>query len=604
MHCVHISVVVCVCIFTLSIPSSSSSTTSTTATATTTAESTSSISISTSSASISTTTGESSTSEAVTTTSNEVATVNSTDVTSLETTSTEELTDDPTTTEIDTTTGASETQTTTEQSTTTEALTTSDETTTTGVTMSSVNVTTATNAGTPTTIDTSTSASATTGSESITGISVSTENGSNSPETTTEQSTATTPTTLGTTTTTEPLTTTEESTETTLETSTTNGTTLTEPPYQTSSEADSTTQNHTNTSENPTTIETTSVTSYSPTVSSTVSSTLPTTAHPNINKEFDVTPSENALLVVLMNVTFSSCPSSITDALLNISNALRNISFFVSVSVGEHAECQNNSATSRLLLENSGKKIELKVSVKAQQFVQEENPFSNINSTITESMPGVVVSGFSSPSICDSDECLDEMIKSKGFQCKPLNDTVCNFTSLCTGHSCGEFGHCTLEANGQNTYVRNCKCNEDDMYQYTLSEQKCVRGEFSFKTWMIIAAGAGGLIILILLFVVVVLCAKRKGEATSNVDRYVYDVGDNDRETLMYSKSYDQIQDQFHRKPSYNDMTLDSRTQTSLQTFDNHGYDHWDPMESRETYASMDRHFQSPDFQPQITRPS
>ena len=39
---------------------------------------------------------------------------------------------------------------------------------------------------------------------------------------------------------------------------------------------------------------------------------------------------------------------------------------------------------------------------------------------------------------------------------------------------------------------------------------------------------------------------------------------DNDRETLMYSKSYDQIQDQYHRKPSYNDMALDSRTQTVI----------------------------------------
>ena len=63
------------------------------------------------------------------------------------------------------------------------------------------------------------------------------------------------------------------------------------------------------------------------------------------------------------------------------------------------------------------------------------------------------------------------------------------------------------------------------MYKYTFSGEECVRGEFSFKTWMIIAAGAGGLIILILLFVVVVLCAKRKGEATSKADRYVYDVG-------------------------------------------------------------------------------
>lgn len=32
----------------------------------------------------------------------------------------------------------------------------------------------------------------------------------------------------------------------------------------------------------------------------------------------------------------------------------------------------------------------------------------------------------------------------------------------------------------------------------------------------------------------------------------------------MYSKSYDQIQDQYHRKPSFKDMALDSRTQTVI----------------------------------------
>ena len=69
------------------------------------------------------------------------------------------------------------------------------------------------------------------------------------------------------------------------------------------------------------------------------------------------------------------------------------------------------------------------------------------------------------------------------------------------------------------------RCEEDALYKYTFSDGKCVRGEFSFKTWMIIAAGAGGLIILILLFAVVVLCVKRKGEATPKADRYVYDVG-------------------------------------------------------------------------------
>ena len=39
---------------------------------------------------------------------------------------------------------------------------------------------------------------------------------------------------------------------------------------------------------------------------------------------------------------------------------------------------------------------------------------------------------------------------------------------------------------------------------------------------------------------------------------------DNDRETLMYSKSYDQIQDQYHRKPPFKDMAVDSRTQTVI----------------------------------------
>uniref|UniRef100_K1QAL6 Uncharacterized protein n=1 Tax=Magallana gigas TaxID=29159 RepID=K1QAL6_MAGGI len=136
------------------------------------------------------------------------------------------------------------------------------------------------------------------------------------------------------------------------------------------------------------------------------------------------------------------------------------------------------------------------------------------------------------------------------------------------------------------------------MYKYTVSEAgKCEKGDLSYKAWMIIAAGAGGLIILILLFAIVIQCARRKREPFIP-EKYAFDEGD--RETLVQDRSYDHI-DQYHRKPSF--KVEDRRIQTSLQTFDNQGYDHWDPDESKETYQSMDRHFQSPNFQTQITRP-
>lgn len=67
-------------------------------------------------------------------------------------------------------------------------------------------------------------------------------------------------------------------------------------------------------------------------------------------------------------------------------------------------------------------------------------------------------------------------------------------------------------------------CQEEDMYKYTVSADKCVKGDLSYKAWMIIAAGAGGLIILILLFAVVIQCARRKRES-SNPEKYVYDAG-------------------------------------------------------------------------------
>lgn len=153
------------------------------------------------------------------------------------------------------------------------------------------------------------------------------------------------------------------------------------------------------------------------------------------------------------------------------------------------------------------------------------------------------------------------------------------------------------------------------MYKYTVSADKCVKGDLSYKAWMIIAAGAGGLIILILLFAVVIQCARRKRES-SNPEKYVYDAGwvtslrkernsalypnkfflcliwieeiyfenvfvefDNqfwlwchliyscisvccrysDRETLVQDRSYDHI-DQYHRKPSF--KVEDRRIQT------------------------------------------
>lgn len=240
--------------------------------------------------------------------------------------------------------------------------------------------------------------------------------------------------------------------------------------------------------------------------------------------------------------------------------------------------------------------------VRARDFFGNPTAESAINVSIREALnfkAEVDTNAASDWTMCDTDVCRQASLEYKGFTCESANDfnSDCIFTSMCTTHDCG-YGNCEVKANGSH-YYRVCICKEADMYKYTVSAGKCVKGDLSYKAWMIIAAGAGGLIILILLFAVVILCARRKREPL-NPEKYAYDVGYNDRETLMHDRSYDHI-DQYHRNPSL--KVEDRRIQTSLQTFDNQGYDHWDPDESKETYQSIDRHFQSPNFQSQITRP-
>lgn len=251
------------------------------------------------------------------------------------------------------------------------------------------------------------------------------------------------------------------------------------------------------------------------------------------------------------------------------------------------------------------KAIIVKINVRASEFFGDQSKFTAvIKLAIKGAVNGseVQFDDASDLTMCDTDVCQQASLIYKGFTCKSTNDSSsnCTFQSPCTVDKCGKYGTCHVKADGLN-YVQLCSCQEDDMYKYTESAAgKCERGDLSYKAWMIIAAGAGGLIILILLFAIVIQCARRKREP-SNPEKYAaYDVGYNDRETLMHDRSYDHI-DQYHRKPSL--KVEDRRIQTSLQTFDNQGYDHWDPDESKETYQSMDRHFQSPNFQSQITRP-
>ncbi|XP_061165257.1 uncharacterized protein LOC133174203 [Saccostrea echinata] len=133
---------------------------------------------------------------------------------------------------------------------------------------------------------------------------------------------------------------------------------------------------------------------------------------------------------------------------------------------------------------------------------------------------------------------------------------------------------------------------------YTYSGSQCESKTYSWKLWTIIASGVGGGIIVILLFAVVIQCARKK--AGSSNQKYGYDSGFDDRENLMYDRRY-VSPDEYHRKPLPRDE--DTADQVNLQSFENRGYDHWEPSDSKDTYASMDRHFQDPAFHAQITRP-
>lgn len=305
-------------------------------------------------------------------------------------------------------------------------------------------------------------------------------------------------------------------------------------------------------------------------------------------------------MTISINVSFYGCVSE-SDARTNIFDALENMTDFDT----EGTQFINPVACPKNRKKRSSdpiKAIIVKTNVRAREFFGNQSNFtSEIESAINDAVnaSAVQVGGASKLTMCDTDVCQQASRKYKGFTCNSNNDSSsnCTFQSPCTIYKCGEYGICHVKTDGLN-YVHLCSCQEEDMYKYTVSEAgKCEKGDLSYKAWMIIAAGAGGLIILILLFAIVIQCARRKREPFIP-EKYAFDEGD--RETLVQDRSYDHI-DQYHRKPSF--KVEDRRIQTSLQTFDNQGYDHWDPDESKETYQSMDRHFQSPNFQTQITRP-
>lgn len=61
-------------------------------------------------------------------------------------------------------------------------------------------------------------------------------------------------------------------------------------------------------------------------------------------------------------------------------------------------------------------------------------------------------------SMCDTDICVRESLKYKGFECDSTNDPLsnCTFKSVCYGHDCGNYGHCQIKANGL-SYAKFCR---------------------------------------------------------------------------------------------------------------------------------------------------
>lgn len=60
--------------------------------------------------------------------------------------------------------------------------------------------------------------------------------------------------------------------------------------------------------------------------------------------------------------------------------------------------------------------------------------------------------------MCDTDICVRESLKYKGFECDSTNDPLsnCTFKSVCYGHDCGNYGHCQIKANGL-SYAKFCR---------------------------------------------------------------------------------------------------------------------------------------------------
>ncbi|XP_056009855.1 uncharacterized protein LOC125680495 [Ostrea edulis] len=313
----------------------------------------------------------------------------------------------------------------------------------------------------------------------------------------------------------------------------------------------------------------------------------PTSTTPsNINDIIHV-DTANAVMTVSLEVIFISCVLE-EDARQNMSDALSEIHGFRSVVIENSESCLRNT---------NGRKITFKVFLEARVLLENrENITSEINSTVGSISNVKSLLAFKMPDdMCHSDVCREALLEHKGYNCESDSpDGNCSLVSPCHILTCENGGTCSVEAN-RTHYNSVCKCKEDDMYSFSGIE--CENKTISWKLWTIIAAGAGGGIIVILLFAVGIICAKRKS-MSSKEGVYGYDMGYDDRENLMFEPYLSSHE--HHRKPLSKDERME---QTNLQTFDNQGYDQWDPSESKDTYASMDRHFQSPSFQTQITRP-
>ncbi|XP_062608533.1 serine-rich adhesin for platelets-like [Saccostrea cucullata] len=300
----------------------------------------------------------------------------------------------------------------------------------------------------------------------------------------------------------------------------------------------------------------------------------------------------NSLIPVSIKVTFKDCLKENKD-LADIIFEILKLDTCKSVATESDDSCGNDTSYHVIFHVDV-----LASSLLGREIIKNET-IENITTTINSTGSVLIAElalAYSSIAACNSKKCRDALVNNKGFSCVN-NGSNCTLKSPClkNGPCSTEHGECYVQAEG-NQYLGRCRCKEDDMFTYSGSD--CKNKAYSWKLWTIIASGVGGGIIVILLFAVVIQCARKKSEPFNQ--KYGYDSGFDDRENLMYDRRY-VTSDEYHRKPIPRDDV--GADQVNLQSFENKGYDHWEPSESKETYASMDRHFQDPTFHAQITRP-